>query len=50
MPYIHRRYIPWFFHRLTKEYMLYSSVITEERVMVSCSDSAFPGKFNDVKE
>jgi hypothetical protein len=45
MPYILQHYIPQLFCRLTKEYKLYSSVIelcssviTEERVLVFCSD------------
>jgi hypothetical protein len=42
--YIHRRYIPQLFHRLIKKYNVYSlvmkacsSVITDERVCISCS-------------
>jgi hypothetical protein len=45
--YICRRYIPWFLHWLTEEYDVYSSVmkvcssvITDEHVCVSCSDSS----------
>jgi hypothetical protein len=45
MPYIFRCYIPRLFHRLTEEYKLcssiielHSSVITEERVLVSYSE------------
>jgi hypothetical protein len=41
---IHRRYIPWLLHQLIEEYNIYSSVmkvylsvITDERVCVSCN-------------
>jgi hypothetical protein len=46
MTYIHRCYIPCLFHRLTKELILYpsvlevySSVVNNKYFMVSCSDS-----------
>jgi hypothetical protein len=36
--YIHRRYIPWLLRQLTEEYKdIRSSVITEERILVSCN-------------